>query len=58
MALVMEYVRGGSLQGVRRKLGGRMNEQWAVQLVVLPLLRAVAYLHRLGIVHRGEGPDS
>ncbi|KAG2435727.1 hypothetical protein HXX76_006924 [Chlamydomonas incerta] len=58
MALVMEYVRGGSLQGVRRKLGGRMNEQWAVQLVVLPLLRAVAYLHRLGIVHRDIKPEN
>ncbi|KAG2451298.1 hypothetical protein HYH02_003904 [Chlamydomonas schloesseri] len=58
LALVMEYVRGGSLQGVRRKLRGRMNEQWAVQLVVLPLLRAVAYLHRLGIVHRDIKPEN
>ncbi|KAG2437211.1 hypothetical protein HXX76_005874 [Chlamydomonas incerta] len=66
LVLVMEYVRGGSLDRVRRKLAGvgdghpsgRMSEAQALHLVLLPLLRALAYLHARGVVHRDIKPEN
>ena len=58
LVLVLEYVRGGPLDRARRKLGGRMTEQQAVQLVVSPLLRTLHYLHSQGIIHRDIKPVS
>lgn len=56
LVMVQEYVRGGSLDRVRRKLGGRMTEFQALHLVLLPLLSTISYLHGSGIVHRDLKP--
>ncbi len=56
LVMVLELVRGGSLDQARKRLGGRMGEQWALHLVVLPLLRVLSHLHRLGVVHRDVKP--
>ncbi|KAG2488064.1 hypothetical protein HYH03_013367 [Edaphochlamys debaryana] len=58
LVLVMEYAAGGSLDRARRKLGGRLSEAQAAQVVMLPLLRALAYLHRQGVVHRDIKPEN
>ncbi|KAG2428428.1 hypothetical protein HXX76_011548 [Chlamydomonas incerta] len=58
LVLVQEYVRGGSLDRVRRKLGGRMTEFQSMHLVLLPLLRSLVYLHGRGIVHRDIKPEN
>ncbi|KAG2483052.1 hypothetical protein HYH03_018081 [Edaphochlamys debaryana] len=58
LVLVLEYVAGGSLDRARRKLGGRLSEAQAQQLVMLPLLRALAHLHARGVVHRDIKPEN
>ncbi|KAG2428441.1 hypothetical protein HXX76_011561 [Chlamydomonas incerta] len=58
LVMVQEYVRGGSLDRVRRKLGGRMTEFQSMHLVLLPLLNALVYLHGRGIVHRDIKPEN
>ncbi|GLC40736.1 hypothetical protein PLESTM_001106700 [Pleodorina starrii] len=58
LVMVLEYVRVGSLDQARKRLGGRLGEQWAVQLVVCPLLRVMSHLHRLGVVHRDIKPEN
>ncbi|KAG2428438.1 hypothetical protein HXX76_011558 [Chlamydomonas incerta] len=58
LVMVQEYVRGGSLDRVRRKLGGRMTEFQAMHLVLLPLLNVLQHLHGKGIVHRDIKPEN
>ncbi|GLI70377.1 hypothetical protein VaNZ11_015157, partial [Volvox africanus] len=58
LVLVLEYVRGGSLDRVRRKLGGRMSEFQAMHLVLMPLLGVLNHLHERGIVHRDIKPEN
>ncbi|KAG2486070.1 hypothetical protein HYH03_015276 [Edaphochlamys debaryana] len=58
LVLVQEYVRGGSLDRVRRKLGGRMTEFQAMHLVLLPLLNVLGHLHGRGIIHRDIKPEN
>ncbi|KAG2451009.1 hypothetical protein HYH02_004279 [Chlamydomonas schloesseri] len=58
LVLVQEYVRGGSLDRVRRKLGGRMTEFQAMHLVLLPLLNVLQHLHARGIIHRDIKPEN
>eukprot|EP00198_Chlamydomonas_reinhardtii_P008722 XP_001698059.1 predicted protein [Chlamydomonas reinhardtii] len=58
LVMVLEYVRGGSLDRARRKLGGRMTEQQALELVMAPLLRTLHYLHTQTIVHRDIKPEN
>ncbi|KAG2502234.1 hypothetical protein HYH03_000720 [Edaphochlamys debaryana] len=58
LVLVLEYVRGGSLDRARRKLGGRMSEQQALELVMVPLLGTLHYLHTQSIIHRDIKPEN
>ncbi|PNH09413.1 Aurora kinase A [Tetrabaena socialis] len=58
LVMVQEYVRGGSLDRVRRKLGGRMTEFQTMHLVLLPLLNVLAYLHAGGYFHRDIKPEN
>ncbi len=50
--LVQEYAPGGDLLSLMHAHGGRVDERTVVCGVLLPLLDAVLYLHRWGIVHR------
>lgn len=50
--LVQEYAEGGDLYGHVSACGGTLPEHVAVPVVLLPLLRAMHYLHSRGIVHR------
>lgn len=57
--LVLEYCpRGDWFQELRRMPGGRLTEGRAATEVVAPILRAVQYLHRHGIVHRDIKPEN
>lgn len=50
--MVLAYCRGGDLHRVVRRLGGRLAERQAAELVVAPLVAALAHLHGRGVIHR------
>jgi len=56
--LVLQYASGGDLFDELRRRGGRMKEQEAVRLVLVPFMKALAHLHRRGIVHRDIKPEN
>ncbi|KXZ52976.1 hypothetical protein GPECTOR_8g348 [Gonium pectorale] len=58
LVLVQEYIRGGSLDRLRRRLGGRLSEFQARHLVLRPLLAVLAHLHGKGIMHRDIKPEN
>ncbi len=45
MVIVQEYAAGGDLLRYMYKLGGRLTERQAVNLVLQPFLSALLYLH-------------
>jgi serine/threonine protein kinase len=52
LVLVQEYVPNGDLLALMQSHGGRVDEATVVKAVLRPLLGALMYLHRWGIVHR------
>lgn len=50
--LVQEFVPNGDLLALMQSHGGRVDETTVVKVVMRPLLGALMYLHRWGIVHR------
>jgi tRNA A-37 threonylcarbamoyl transferase component Bud32 len=52
--IVMQYVRGQSLQGLID--AGRTFTPAEVNRLMIPLLRAVEYAHRQGVIHRDIKP--
>lgn len=56
VVLVMDLARAGSLTQVLQLKGGTLREEHAVQRVLRPLLRALWYMHGMGILHRDIKP--
>jgi formylglycine-generating enzyme required for sulfatase activity len=54
--LVMEYIEGGDLR--RRMTPGRPMTAAQVRSLIAPVARALAFLHRLGILHRDLKPEN
>lgn len=52
MVLVQECAEGGDLHTFLRKYQTVLPERRVVQMVLIPLLQALQYLHARGIVHR------
>eukprot|EP01104_Vermistella_antarctica_P008847 TRINITY_DN2252_c0_g1_i23.p1 TRINITY_DN2252_c0_g1~~TRINITY_DN2252_c0_g1_i23.p1 ORF type:complete len:637 (+),score=158.65 TRINITY_DN2252_c0_g1_i23:634-2544(+) len=48
--LVLEFIEGGSLQGILKKFG-KVSES-LIQRYILQILRGLVYLHSKGVVHR------
>ncbi|KAL5780460.1 hypothetical protein ACOSQ2_011197 [Xanthoceras sorbifolium] len=54
--LVMEYLNGGDLYSLLRKIG--CLEEDVARIYIAELVLALEYLHSLGIVHRDLKPDN
>ncbi|KAJ0024658.1 hypothetical protein Pint_08928 [Pistacia integerrima] len=54
--LVMEYLNGGDLYSLLRKVG--CLEEHVARIYIAELVLALEYLHSLGIVHRDLKPDN
>jgi aurora kinase len=52
VVVVLEFAGGGDLYTLLRRVGGRLSEGQAVQLVLAPFLGALAYMHSRGYIHR------
>lgn len=58
LVMILEYARCGNLRDVLQYLGGNMPEDFALQKVILPLLKAVTHMHDKGISHRDIKPEN
>lgn len=54
---VMDFVNGGTLEDVRRRNGGRLRPDAAVELISA-VARGLAYAHAYGVVHRDLKPEN
>ncbi|PNH06396.1 putative spindle assembly checkpoint kinase [Tetrabaena socialis] len=58
VVMVQEFADGGDLFTLLHRYGGRMPERQAVEMVLLPCLRVLVYLHEQGILHRDIKPEN
>lgn len=54
--IVMEYVTGMTLREYEKKKG-KISEAEAYKLL-LPIVKAISYLHSMGIIHCDISPDT
>lgn len=54
---VMDFVNGGTLEDVRRRNGGRLRPEAAIDLMI-SVARGLAYAHAYGVVHRDLKPEN
>ncbi|PNH04605.1 Serine/threonine-protein kinase ark1, partial [Tetrabaena socialis] len=52
VVLVLEHAARGDLYGTLRRMGGRMSAAQAVEMVMRPLVGALASMHSAGVCHR------
>ncbi|KAG2447269.1 hypothetical protein HYH02_007599 [Chlamydomonas schloesseri] len=58
LVLVQEYAARGDLYGIHRAMNRRMTEQQLTELVLVPFVDALVYLHARGICHRDIKPEN
>ncbi|KAG2447323.1 hypothetical protein HYH02_007653 [Chlamydomonas schloesseri] len=58
LVLVQEYAARGDLYGIYRALRRRMTEEQVTELVMVPFLEALCYLHSRGVCHRDIKPEN
>mmetsp|Transcript_29083 Transcript_29083/g.86114 ORF Transcript_29083/g.86114 Transcript_29083/m.86114 type:complete len:567 (-) Transcript_29083:48-1748(-) len=56
--IVVDWAGGGNLQQFMHNHGGVLSEPRAINLVVLPMLKCLRYLHNMGVVHRDLKPEN
>lgn len=54
---VMDFVNGGTLEDIRRRNGGRVRPDAAIDLMIC-VARGLAYAHAYGVVHRDLKPEN
>ncbi|KAG2434150.1 hypothetical protein HXX76_007877 [Chlamydomonas incerta] len=58
LVLVQEYAARGDLYGIHRAMNRRMTEQQLTELVLVPFVDALTYLHARSICHRDIKPEN
>ena len=55
--LVMEYISGQNLKEYQKTKGGKLEEEEVLELLE-PVIRSMAKIHEIGIIHRDISPDN
>eukprot|EP00756_Hemistasia_phaeocysticola_P022120 Hpha_TRINITY_DN15814_c0_g6::TRINITY_DN15814_c0_g6_i1::g.191684::m.191684 len=58
IAIVMEYLSGGSLQGLLEEFGSFSSQVAALRRYVIDIVLGLTFLHQQGIVHRDLKPHN
>ncbi|KAG1680441.1 hypothetical protein FOA52_015534 [Chlamydomonas sp. UWO 241] len=58
VVLVEEFADGCDLLALLQQHGGRLSEQLAVQVILAPFIRALDYMHSMGMLHRDIKPEN